>query len=98
MDTPLFKVMLAGDVSTGKTSFLTQLIYQTAERNPLPTQTLGFFALKLTNPNASLQLWDSPGDPRHHYQVVSSLSPFQALLIFVDVTNTHTQDCAATMV
>ena len=98
MDTPLFKVMLVGDVSTGKTSFLTQLIYQTAERNPLPTQTLGFFALKLTNPNASLQLWDSPGDPRHHYQVVSSLSPFQALLIFVDVTNTHTQDCAATMV
>jgi GTPase SAR1 family protein len=55
--------MLAGDVSTGKTSFLTQLIYQTAERNPLPTQTLGFFALKLTNPNASLQLWDSPETP-----------------------------------
>jgi len=32
----LFKVMLAGDVSTGKTSFLTQLIYQTPDKNPLP--------------------------------------------------------------
>lgn len=97
MDKGLFKVMLAGDVSTGKTSFLTQLIYQTAERNPVSTQTLSFFALKLTNPDANLQLWDSPGDPRHHYQVVSSLAPFQALLIFVDITNTHTQDCAITL-
>lgn len=93
----LFKIMLAGDVSTGKTSFLTQLIYQTAERNPVPTQTLSFFALRITNPDASLQIWDSPGDPRHHYQVISSLAPFAALLVFVDVTNTHTLDCARTL-
>lgn len=93
----LFKIMLAGDVSTGKTSFLTQLIYQTAERNPVPTQTLSFFALRLTNPDAMLQIWDSPGDPRHHYQVISSLTPFNSLLVFVDVTNTHTLDCARTL-
>lgn len=89
--------MLTGDVSTGKTSFLTQLIYQTAERNPVPTQTMSFFALRITNPDALLQIWDSPGDPRHHYQVISSLAPFTALLVFVDVTNTHTLDCARTL-
>ncbi len=94
----LFKLMLAGDVSTGKTSFLTQLVYQTAERNPVPTQTLGFFAMRLTNPDASLQIWDSPGDPRFHYQVISSLSAFKALLVFVDITNTHTLDCARTLI
>ena len=94
----LFKIMLAGDVSTGKTSFLTQLIYQNAERNPLPNQYMSFFALKLTNPQANVQLWDSPGDPRHHYQVVSGLAPFKAILVFVDVTNTHTLDCARTLI
>lgn len=94
----LFKLMLAGDVSTGKTSFLTQLVYQTAERNPVPTQTLGFFAMRLTNPDACLQIWDSPGDPRFHYQVISSLSTFKALLVFVDITNTHTLDCARTLI
>ena len=46
----LFKIMLAGDVSTGKTSFLTQLIYQAPDRNPRPNQSLTFFALKTTNP------------------------------------------------
>ena len=94
----LFKIMLAGDVSTGKTSFLTQLIYQAPDRNPKPNHSLTFFALKLSNPQANVQLWDSPGDPRFHYQVVSSLSPFKAILVFVDVTNSHTLDCAQTLI
>lgn len=33
----LFKIMLAGDTSTGKTSFITQLIYQVPDRNPKTT-------------------------------------------------------------
>lgn len=33
----LFKVMLTGDTSTGKTSLLTQLIYQVPDRNPKTT-------------------------------------------------------------
>ena len=94
----LFKIMLAGDVSTGKTSFLTQLIYQAPDRNPKPNHSLTFFALKLSNPQANVQLWDSPGDPRFHYQVISSLAPFKAILVFVDVTNSHTLDCAQTLI
>ena len=94
----LYKIMLAGDVSTGKTSFLTQLIYQSADRNPQPNQSLTFFALKLTNPDANVQLWDSPGDPRFHYQVISNLANFKTLLAFVDITNTHTLDCARTLI
>ena len=90
--------MLAGDVSTGKTSFLTQLIYQTADRNPKPNQSLTFFTMKLSKPQANLQIWDSPGDPRFHYQVISNLLSFQALLVFVDVTNSHTLDCARTLI
>ena len=82
--------MLAGDPSTGKTSFLTQLIYQAADRNPKTTDSLAFFALRLTNPDATLQIWDSPGDPRFKYQVISALSGFSAVLIFVDVTNDFT--------
>jgi signal recognition particle receptor subunit beta len=93
----LFKIMLAGDVSTGKTSFLTQLIYQAPDKNPLPNQTLTFFTLRITNPDACLQIWDSPGDPRFHYQVISSLSSFAVLLVFVDVTNSHTFNCAQTL-
>jgi GTPase SAR1 family protein len=94
----LFKIMLAGDVSTGKTSFLTQLIYQTADRNPMPNHSLSFFALKVSNPQTNVQIWDSPGDPRMHYQVVSSLTPFQVVLVFVDVTNAHTLACARTLI
>lgn len=87
MTESLFKIMLAGDISTGKTSFLSQLIYQAPDRNPKPTQNLAFFSLRLTNPNAIIQIWDSPGDPRFKYQVVSNLSPFRAILVFIDVTN-----------
>jgi GTPase SAR1 family protein len=94
MSTQLFKIMLAGDVSTGKTSFLSQLIYQTPHRNPQPTQNLTFFALRLTNPNVMLQIWDSPGDPRYHFQVISGLASFRVLLLFVDITNDHTLDLA----
>lgn len=94
----LFKIMLAGDVSTGKTSFLTQLIYQTPDRNPLPNQMLTFFAIRLSNPDACLQLWDTPGDPRFHYQVISNLASFAVLLVFVDVTNGHTYSCAQTLI
>jgi len=98
MKNGLFKVMLAGDVSTAKTSFLTQLIYQTPDKKPTPTRSLTFFTLRLSHPAATLQLWDSPGDPRHHYQVISCLSPFQAVLIFVDITNDHTFQRAQTIV
>ncbi len=98
MNSTLFKVMLAGDVSTGKTSFLTQLIYQVPDRNPKSTQNLSFFALRLTNPNAILQIWDSPGDPRYHFQVVSGLASFKAILLFVDVTNDHTLDRVRTLI
>jgi len=98
MSEQLFKIMLAGDVSTGKTSFLSQLIYQAPDRNPKPTQILSFFALRLTNPNAMLQIWDSPGDPRYHFQVISGLSSFRVLLIFIDITNDHTLDLAHNLI
>jgi GTPase SAR1 family protein len=98
MTEKLFKIMLAGDVSTGKTSFLSQLIYQSPDRNPKPTQSLSFFALRLTNPPALLQIWDSPGDPRYHFQVISGLTSFRALLIFIDVTNDHTLDLAHNLI
>ena len=32
--------MLLGDVSTGKTSFITQLMYRNAERLPKPTKSI----------------------------------------------------------
>lgn len=94
----LFKVMLSGDTSTGKTSLLTQLIYQVPDRNPKTTDSLSFFALRLTNPDAVLQIWDSPGDPRYKYQVISALSGFKAVLIFVDVTNDFTLHRARTLI
>jgi signal recognition particle receptor subunit beta len=90
--------MLAGDISTGKTSFITQLIYQTAERNPKPTENLTFFALRLTNPNAIIQIWDSPGNARFKFQVFSILANFKALLLFVDVTNEFTLHKARTFI
>ena len=90
--------MLAGDPSTGKTSFLTQLIYQVPDRNPKTTDSLAFFALRLTNPDATLQIWDSPGDPHFKYQVISALAGFRAVLIFVDVTNDFTLHRARTFI
>lgn len=98
MTEQLFKIMLAGDTSTGKTSFLTQLIYQVADRKPKPTDGLTFFALRLTNPDAIVQIWDSPGDPRFKYQVVTALAPFRAVLVFVDVTNDFTLHRARTFI
>lgn len=97
-ESEILKIMLAGDVSTGKTSLLSQLIFQSPERNPKPTDRLAFFSLRLTNPNALLQIWDSPGDPRYHFQVVSGLAAFAALLVFVDVTNEHTFLQARTLI
>jgi GTPase SAR1 family protein len=90
MTDELYRIMLIGDTSTGKTSFLTQLIYHAPERIPKSTEQLSFFTMRITNPNAVLQIWDSPGDPKYHFQVVTPLQRFKTVLLFVDVTNDHT--------
>lgn len=79
-----------GDTSTGKTSFLTQLIHSNAERMPKPTSNLSYFTLRLSHANLVVQIWDSPGDERYYYQVMPILNEFNAVLLFVDVTNDHT--------
>ena len=61
--------MLLGDISTGKTSFLTQLIYSNAERMPKPTQQLSFFTMHISRPESIVQIWDSPGDSKFFYQL-----------------------------
>lgn len=82
--------MLLGDVSTGKTSFITQLMYHNAERLPKPTTTLSFFTMRISKPATVLQVWDSSGDQKYAFQVAGFLKKFRAVLIFIDITNDYT--------
>jgi GTPase SAR1 family protein len=67
----IFKIMMIGDTGTGKTSFLTQLIYQAPERLPKPTIQLAFFTMRVSKPATVIQIWDSPGDQKFYYQTIS---------------------------
>ena len=82
--------MLVGDTSTGKTSFITELMHQIPERLPKPTTQLSFFTFRISKPPTIIQVWDSPGNPKYHLQTVGSLTGFKCVLIFVDITNDHT--------
>ena len=86
----IFKVMLVGDTSTGKTTFLTQLMYRVPERLPKPTTHLSFFTMRISKPPTIIQVWDSSGDPKYYYQMLGSLQKFNAILLFVDITNEYT--------
>ena len=37
-----------------------------------------------------VQVWDSPGDNKYYYQILGIISNFNAVLLFVDVTNEYT--------
>lgn len=88
------KILLIGDVGTGKTSFLTQLIHRVPERLPKPTTHLSVFTMRISKPPTVIQIWDSPGDAKYYFQTLGSISKFNAVLIFVDVTNEYTYDRA----
>eukprot|EP00919_Chromeraceae_sp_WS-2016_P009993 GHVR01023472.1.p1 GENE.GHVR01023472.1~~GHVR01023472.1.p1 ORF type:complete len:103 (-),score=4.87 GHVR01023472.1:1481-1789(-) len=94
----IFKIMLLGDTGTCKTSFLTQLIDQIPERLPKLTNQLSFFTMRISNPSAIIQLWDSPGDPKFHYQSISNLNHFRSVLMFIDITNEHTYQRARAII
>ena len=82
--------MLIGDVSTGKTTFITQLMYRVAERLPKPTTSLSFFTMRISKPPTVLQVWDSSGDQKYAFQALGFLKKFNAVLIFIDITNEYT--------
>lgn len=86
-DENIFRIILVGDVGTGKTTFLTQLIHRVPERLPKPTSNLSLFTMRISNPSAVVQIWDSPGDSKYYYQTFGIISKFNAVLLFVDVTN-----------
>ena len=86
----IFKLMLVGDTSTGKTTFLTQLMYRVPERLPKPTTNLSFFTMRISKPPTIVQIWDSSGNQKYYYQMLGSLSKFNAILLFVDITNEYT--------
>jgi GTPase SAR1 family protein len=66
----IFKIILIGDVGTGKTSFITQLIHRVPERLPKQTTNLTVFTMRISKPEAVVQVWDSPGDSKYYYQTM----------------------------
>ena len=86
----LHKIVLIGDLSTGKTSFLNNAV----QKKPLSPQyraTIGadFFSyyLNVGSGPACLQLWDTAGDDRYKSNNMAFLRGMDALLIFFDITS-----------
>lgn len=69
----IFKIILIGDVGTGKTSFLTQLIHRVPERLPKQTTNLSVFTMRVSKPSFVVQVWDSPGNAKYYYQILGSI-------------------------
>jgi hypothetical protein len=46
--------------------------------------------MRVSKPSAVVQVWDSPGDPKYYFQTLGTISKFNSVLIFVDVTNEYT--------
>lgn len=46
--------------------------------------------MRISKPSTVAQIWDSPGDKKYYYQILGTIAKFNAILIFVDVTNSYT--------
>ena len=88
------KVVFVGDSSVGKTSIISQLIYNSSTQDHTPTVGIDFFSKNITvgTDTIRVQIWDTAGQEQFHSLIPSYLRSSTVAVIVYDVTNQESFD------
>ncbi|OHS96230.1 Ras family protein [Tritrichomonas foetus] len=83
------KVVFVGDSSVGKTSIISQLIYNNSAQDQGPTVGIDFFSKNITvgTETIRVQIWDTAGQEQFHSLIPSYLRNSTIAIIVYDITN-----------
>ena len=94
MSTLTHKVVLIGNSAVGKTSIISQYIYNSSEPNHVPTIGIDFFAktLNINGQTLRLQIWDTAGQERYMSVNKNIFQRVQGIILMYDITNRDSFD------
>ena len=86
---PVFKIVILGDCSVGKTSFLQHYLHKTFSEHTKSTLGIDFIqtTIQINNQKVSLQLWDTAGDEKFSSMGPMFLRHAHAAFLMCDLTN-----------
>ena len=89
MSTLTHKVVLIGNSAVGKTSIISQYIYNSSEPNHVPTIGIDFFAktLNINGQTLRLQIWDTAGQEKFHSLIPSYIRNSTVAVFVFDITS-----------
>ncbi|MFW9822670.1 MAG: Rab family GTPase [Candidatus Thorarchaeota archaeon] len=85
----IFKILITGNASVGKTSLLRRYVDGMFDESSVMTVGVDFFTKELLfdNVHCSLQLWDLGGQRRFRYLIESYVMGARGALLLFDLTN-----------
>ena len=88
----IFKIILIGDSTTGKTNILSKYLYDKFDRNTKATigMELGNKSFKINNDNVNCQIWDTAGQERYRSMTKAYYQGALGALIVYDITRRNT--------
>ena len=85
MDPPKIKVLLAGDVGVGKSSFAARLTSMLPNDPTFTVPTIGCEYSQLVRPHDVVQIWDLSGNPKYDSFFSLYVAQTKHILLFYDV-------------
>lgn len=84
----IFKILIAGNASVGKTSLLRRYVDGMFDESSIMTVGVDFFTKEITsdNSNCLLQLWDLGGQERFRYLLENFVMGARGALLLFDLT------------
>ena len=88
----IFKIILIGDSTTGKTNILSKYLNDKFDRNTKATigMELGNKSFKINNDNVNCQIWDTAGQERYRSMTKAYYQGALGALIVYDITRRNT--------
>lgn len=87
------QVIFLGDTAVGKTSIISQYIYNTSNPDHQPTIGVDFFAKNIDIPDSNpprtvrMQIWDTAGQERFHAIIPSYIRSSTVVVLVFDITS-----------
>ncbi|OHT12805.1 Ras family protein [Tritrichomonas foetus] len=87
----LYKVVFIGDTAVGKTSIISQFVYNTSNPDHQPTIGIDFFAknVEVGDQTVRMQIWDTAGQERFHSIIPSYIRSSSVAVIVYDITSSN---------
>lgn len=88
-DDTLYKIVMLGDSTVGKTDICTQLTSNSIRDNPSPTTAVEYFTkeFEIENKTITAQIWDVSGAERYKESVGALLKNSVGCVLVYDITD-----------